>query len=157
MSQWNCWGLEIGMLHSLLIQWNGSEVINFTNFSKILLKFAIVFKIFEYFCVVFWVLRSLLANEPFYVLQIGYMTETRRQKLFLNLFFIAKCGNLFWLCTFSFFYDLITNNARKLEVAESNLIMENILSSLSLSLCVCVWVGGWVLVGVSFLLFRVHV
>ena len=51
MSQWNYLKLEIGMLDSPLRQWNGSEDFNILNFSKILLKFAIVFNIF----VVFWV------------------------------------------------------------------------------------------------------
>ena len=46
--------LEIVILDSLLIQWNGFEDFDILNFSKILLKFAIVFKIFEYF-VLFWV------------------------------------------------------------------------------------------------------
>ena len=50
--------------------------------------------------------------------------------LFISVkkFFTAKCGNFYFeFCTLFFFlYDLITNKARKLEVAESNLIMQNI-------------------------------
>ena len=42
----NAWNRDTD---SLLRPWNGSEDNNMTNFSKILLKFAIVFKIFEYF------------------------------------------------------------------------------------------------------------
>ena len=50
MSQWKNLGLEIGILDSLLRKLNGSEDISITIFSKILLKFAIVFKMFKYFC-----------------------------------------------------------------------------------------------------------
>ena len=44
MSHQNYFRLEVGMLDSLLRQWNGSEDANIMNFSKILLKFAIVLK-----------------------------------------------------------------------------------------------------------------
>ena len=47
MSQWNYLKLEIGVMDSLLRQWNGFEDFNIVNFIKILLKFAIVFKFFE--------------------------------------------------------------------------------------------------------------
>ena len=43
---------------------------NIMNFCKILLKFAFVFKIFEYFCH----LRSFLTNEDFQVMQMSYLT-----------------------------------------------------------------------------------
>ena len=59
----------------------------------------------------------------------------------------------FLISFFQFFYDLITNKARKLEFAESNLIMENIPSSLpppSLSLC---WLGC---LSFSFTFFNSH-
>ena len=48
MGQRNYLKLEIGVLDSFLRQWNGFDNENFDimNFSKILLKFAIVFKIF---------------------------------------------------------------------------------------------------------------
>ena len=59
MSQWNHLKLEIGIVDSLLRQWNGFEDIFILIFSKILLNFAIV----------------LLANEVFQVLQIGYLTS----------------------------------------------------------------------------------
>ena len=64
------------------------------------------------------------------------------------MFFTAKRGNFsLEFCILSFFlYDLVTNKFRKLEVVESNLIMEKIHSSLSLS----------VLAGVSFLLLLAH-
>ena len=50
LSQWNYLKLEIGLLDSLWRQWNGLENFIILNCSKILLKFAIVFKCFEYFC-----------------------------------------------------------------------------------------------------------
>ena len=40
----------MGIQYSLLRQLNGFEDLNILNFSKILLNFAIVFKIFKYFC-----------------------------------------------------------------------------------------------------------
>ena len=49
-SQWNYLKLEIGIQDSLWRQWNGFEDFKILNFCKILLKFAIVFKIFEFFC-----------------------------------------------------------------------------------------------------------
>ena len=45
LSQWNYWKLEIGILDSVLRQWNGFEDFNILNFSKILLKFAFVFSL----------------------------------------------------------------------------------------------------------------
>ena len=50
LSQWNYWKPKIWILDSLLRQWNGFEDFSFLNFSKISLKFATVFKIFEFFC-----------------------------------------------------------------------------------------------------------
>ena len=48
-------------------------------------------------------------------------------------FFYCNLENLFIFAFFSsFLYDLFTNKTRKLEVAESNPIMENILISFSL-------------------------
>ena len=77
-----------------------SEDNNITNFSKILLKFAVVFKIFEYFC-------------PFLSLAIitgqrspadGLHERDRETKNFSEQFFTTKCGNFsFEFCTFSFF------------------------------------------------------
>ena len=49
MSHRNYLRLEIGIIDSLLIQWNGPEEIKITNFSTIL-KFAIAFRVFEYLC-----------------------------------------------------------------------------------------------------------
>ena len=66
MSQCNCLRLEIGILDSLLRQWNG--VLNIF-ISRILARFCynlliIFFKIFDDFCT-FLNLRSVLANEAF--------------------------------------------------------------------------------------------
>ena len=51
------------------------------------------------------------------------------------LVFLLRSWKLFYFSLFQFFClnDLFTNKARKLEVAESNPIMDNIPSSLSLS------------------------
>ena len=49
MSQWNYLKLEIGLLDSLLWQRNSFEAFNILIFSKILLKFTIVFKVFWIF------------------------------------------------------------------------------------------------------------
>ena len=49
-------------------------------------------------------------------------------------FLYCEVENLFFIFAFfSFLYDLFTNRARKVEVAESNTIMENIPVSFSLS------------------------
>ena len=54
------------------------------------------------------------------------MAKLQRQKMVLNIFSLRNL-EIFPLnfAIFSFLYDLITKKARKLEVAESNLIMEN--------------------------------
>ena len=66
---------------------------------------------------------------------MGNLTELQWQKLVLN-FFTVKSGSFsLKFCIFRFFlYDLFTKKARKLEVAESNPILDNIPSSLSVSL-----------------------
>ena len=69
-----------------------------------------------------------------------------------EFFFSAKCGK-FEFCIFRFVY-LITNKARKIEVAESNLIMENMPSSLSLSLSLAVVWGFFPSLSRSRYLFR---
>ena len=76
------------------------------------------------------------------------MTEIQGQKMYLHLFFTAKCCSFFIrILHFQFFlYDLIANKLRKPEDAESNLIIENVPSALFLS----------VLGGVSFLLFLAY-
>ena len=63
------------------------------------------------------------------------MTNIQRQKCF-GTFSLLGNVETFEICVFSFFlYDFVTNKSRKLEVVESNLIMEQIPSSLPLLLC----------------------
>ena len=52
----------------------------------------------------------------------------------VNVFSSMKSGNLNFALQFFFLYDPTTNKAGKLEVAESNLIIQNNPSPLSLSL-----------------------
>ena len=73
MSQWNNLKIEIEILDSLLRQWGGFEDFNILIFSKILLKFAIVFKIFEYFCP-FLSLTIITGQQSFSSLADGYLT-----------------------------------------------------------------------------------
>ena len=47
MSQSNYLKLKVGLLDGLSTQWSGFEVFVISNISKILLKFANVFKIFD--------------------------------------------------------------------------------------------------------------
>ena len=114
-----------------------SEDKNFTNFGKISLKFAVVFKSFEYICPFLSLTIITGANEAFKVLQMRYMTKIQTRKMVYNIFLTAICENFSSeFCTFSFFlYDLVNNEARKLEVVVSNLIMEKISSSIDPSLC----------------------
>ena len=92
---------------------------------------------------------------------MGYIEELQRQKMFLYTFFTAKCEKFINFALFRFSqFVLIINKARKLEFAESNLIMQNVFFSLSVSLslslslplcvcvCVCVYVCVCVCVGV---------
>ena len=53
--------------------WNGFEDFDVSNFCKILLKFAIAFKFFWVFLSFSEYKLSLLANEIFQVLQMGYL------------------------------------------------------------------------------------
>ena len=127
------------------MEWCSEDII-ITSFCKILLKFAIVLKIFENFCL-FLSLTIITGQRSFSSLADGLREKIQRQKIFLKMFFTVKCGNFsLEFCTLSFFlYDLVTNKFRKLEVVESNLIIEKIPSSLALS----------VLAGVCFLLAHV--
>ena len=67
------------MLDSLLKQWNGFEVFKVLNFSKILLKFAIVFKIFECFCP-FLSLTIITGQRSFLSLADGLLDMTQKRK-----------------------------------------------------------------------------
>ena len=66
----------MALMDSLLRQGNALRIFFILNSSKILLKFAIVFKIFEYFCS-FLSLTTITGQRN---LQMGYLTERSRQK-----------------------------------------------------------------------------
>ena len=66
-------------LNSLLRQWNGFEDFNVLNFGKILLKFAIVFKIFECFCP-FLSLTIIIGQRSFSSLADGLLDITQERK-----------------------------------------------------------------------------
>ena len=100
------------------------------SFSKILLKFEIFSKFFQY-CP-FLSLTTTTGQRNFQVSEMGYLTEISSQKIVL-IFFIAQVQNFFFNFAFSFFYDLFINKVRKLEVAVSNPIIEDIPASFSLS------------------------
>ena len=85
MSQWNLLNLEIGILGNLLRQLNGFEDFNILNFSKILLKFAIVFKIFECFCP-FLNLTIIIGQRGFWSLAVGLLDITLETKVNFELF-----------------------------------------------------------------------
>ena len=74
------------MLDSLLKQWNGFEDFNILIFSKILLKFAIVFKIFEYFCP-FLSLTIITGQRSFSGLAYGLLDITPETKNCLEQFY----------------------------------------------------------------------
>ena len=135
--QWSCLRLEIGIVDSLLRQWNGvlKSLISWI-FETFWLKFAIVFKIGEQFrplllfnscTAVTW--QKFKNKKCFWSVSIPRIVETFLLKFALSVFFL---------------HDLVTTGARKLEAVESNLIVEK---TLALYLCVCVCV----LAGVSFL------
>ena len=113
-----------------------SEDFNITNFGKILLNIAIVFKIFEYFCP-FLSLTIITGQRSFLSLSDGLHDNYPASKTVFEPFLLRNVETFsFEFCTFSFFlYDLVTNKSRKLEVVESNLIVEKFPSSPSLSLC----------------------
>ena len=94
-----------GILDGFLRPENGSGDNDVTNFSKILLIFAIVFKFFDYFCPSSEFSDDYWPTNFFSVFQMDYMTELQRQKIVLEIFLTAKCENFsFEFCTFSFFY-----------------------------------------------------
>ena len=64
---------------------------------------------------------------------MGYLTELSGKKIVFEHFFTAKLKTFVFLAFLIFLYDLFTNKARKLEVAEWNPIMEKIPISLVLS------------------------
>ena len=128
--------------------WNRFEDINITNFSKIMLKFAIVLRIFEYF-LSFPEFHDHYWSTKFFGSCWWDTWENFRDKNGFEHLFKVKYENFLKFSSFSFIlYDLIIMKARKLEVAESNLIMENIPGCRSLSLSLLIW---------FFLLFLFHI
>ena len=110
---------------------------NITNFGKILLKIAIVFKIFEYFCP-FLSLTINTGQRSFLSLADGLHDKYPESKTVFEHFLYCKMCKLFLLhfaLSVFFLYDLVANKSRKLEVVESILIMEKNPSSHSLSPC----------------------
>ena len=106
-----------------------SEDINITNFCKILLKFAIVFKIFKFFCA-FLSLTIITGQQSFLSLADGLHDKNPETKIVFEHFFYCEMWKLFiGILHFQFSYFLYD------KVVESNLIMEKMPSSLSLSLC----------------------
>ena len=73
------------------MEWCSDDII-ITSFCKILLKFVIVLKFFEYFCP-FLSLTIITGQRSFLSLADGLHEKIQRQKMFLNMFFTAKCGN----------------------------------------------------------------
>ena len=136
--QWNCLWREIGILDILLRQWNGVlKILMSGSLAKFLLKFAIVLKSFENFCR-FLSLTIITGQRSFLSLADGLHQKYPETKIVFEHFIYCKFWKIFsWILHFQFFflYDLFTNKSRKLKVVDSNLIMEQVLSSLSFSLC----------------------
>ena len=121
------WSLEI-------MEWCSEDII-IRSFTKILLKFTIVLKIFEYFCP-FLSLMIITSQRSFSSLADGLHDKNTETKNVLEPFLYFEMWKLFFgILYFQLFLKwLVTNKFRKLEVVESNL-MEKFFSSLSLSLC----------------------
>ena len=75
----------IEILDSLLRQLNRFEDFDIMNMSKILLKFAVVFKIFEYFCP-FLSLTIITGQRNFLGLSDGLLERTPERKIVFELF-----------------------------------------------------------------------
>ena len=84
MSEWNFLRFDIGILANLLRQRIDFEDINILNFSKILLNFAIVFKIF----VLFWVfvVKIYTSQRKFWSLENALLDRTTETTNILNAF-----------------------------------------------------------------------
>ena len=85
--------------------------------------------IFNIFCP-FLCLTTSTAQRNCSSLGVGLLERTFETKMVLN-FFTAKLKLLILPLSVFFLFDLITNKARKLEVAESHHVMENFPISLS--------------------------
>ena len=120
----------------------GSQDTNILNFIKILLKLGIVSKIYI-FCPPLSS-TTITGQRNFLSVGHGLLDKTSGTKTGFE-FFLLRSGKLLFLILPSFFNDLFSNEARKLEVAESNRITEHSYLSFSLS------------VTVSFRLFPFHI
>ena len=102
------------------------------NFSKVLLKFAIVFKIFEYFCP-FLSSTIITGQRSFSSVADGLVDITPETKVVLDKFLLRNLEASLLIfaifCKFlsiRFLFDLFTNKASKLKVEESNQAKANL-------------------------------
>ena len=103
-------------MDSLSRQRNFSEVHKITNFSKILLKFAIIFKNFEYFCPLL-ILTILTGQQNFLCHSVALRDRSPETKNLWTLFPLQNLETSFLNFALLFFlYDLVTNKARKLDL-----------------------------------------
>ena len=122
MSQWNYSKLEIGIIDNLMRQWIGFEDFKILNSSNIL-KFAIVIKVFEFFCssslTIITGQRSFSSLSD-WLLDITPETKICFEPSYCKIWKLFKNFSIF--CKFLKYqlFDLITNKARKLKVTESN-------------------------------------
>ena len=82
-------------------EWCSKDII-ITSFCKILLKFAIVVKIFEYFCP-FLSLTVITGQQSFSSLADGLHEKNPETKNVFEHVLTAKCGNFFGNLHFKFF------------------------------------------------------
>ena len=83
------------------MEWCSEDII-ITSFCKILLKFAIVVKIFEYFCP-FLSLTVFTGQQSFSSLADGLHEKNPKTKSVFEHVLTAKCGNFFGNLHFKFF------------------------------------------------------
>ena len=118
----NAWNRDTD---SLLRPWNGSEDNNMTNFSKILLKFAIVLKFLNIFCS-FLSLAIINGQRSFSSLPYVLPEVTPETKIVLNFFTENSFPSNFSIfdnfLNISYLFDLFDNKVRKLKIAKSNQI-----------------------------------
>ena len=146
LSQWNCLRLEICILGSFLRQWNGVlKILILRILARFCLSLQLFLKLLNILCFsefnnpywptkLFksWVTWQILSDKKcFWTFSLLRNVETFLLKFALSVFF----------------YDLVTNKSRKLEILRPNLIMEKIPLSESFS----------VLAVISLLLFLAHV
>ena len=85
ISQRNYLKLKIGILKNLVRQWTWFADLNILNLSKILLNFAIIFKICEYFCP-FLSLTTITGQRRFSSLLRRVTWNYSRDKIFSQIF-----------------------------------------------------------------------